>query len=115
MSEKLTIEQEMATRPDASIWVGASAGTGKTHVLTARVVRLMLTGTDPEKILCVTFTKAAAAEMANRVYKVLGEWTALDDAALAAAINARTGEKADADMLARARQLFARVLDVPAG
>ncbi|MCH8861479.1 MAG: double-strand break repair helicase AddA [Proteobacteria bacterium] len=115
MSETLTFEQEIATRPGASIWVSASAGTGKTHVLTARVLRLMLTGTDPAKILCVTFTKAAAAEMANRVYRVLGEWTALDDPGLAGAINARTGEKPDEEMLARARQLFARVLDVPGG
>ncbi len=115
MSETLTFEQEVATRPGSSIWVSASAGTGKTHVLTARVLRLMLTGTNPAKILCVTFTKAAAAEMANRVYRVLGEWTALDDAALAGAINARTGEKPDEEMLARARQLFARVLDVPGG
>ena len=115
MSETLTFEQEVATRPGASIWVSASAGTGKTHVLTARVLRLMLRGTNPAKILCVTFTKAAAAEMANRVYRVLGEWTALDDVALAGAINARTGEKPGDETLARARQLFARVLDVPGG
>ncbi|MCU0893974.1 MAG: UvrD-helicase domain-containing protein [Rhodospirillales bacterium] len=67
--------QRAATDPQASVWVGASAGTGKTKVLTDRALRLMLSGTPPSKILCLTFTKAAAAEMASRIALVLGGWT----------------------------------------
>ncbi len=114
-TKHMTPDQVRATRPDASIWVGASAGTGKTHVLTARVLRLMVGGTSPEKILCLTFTKAGAAEMSNRVYKDLGSWITLNDEDLKETIFARTGEMADAKMLARARGLFGRVLDAPGG
>jgi len=111
----LTLDQAIATRPDASVWVSASAGTGKTHVLTARVIRLLVTGVRPEKILCLTFTKAAAAEMKNRIFAELGQWTILGDEDLSAKIYSRTGEEADPEMLARARSLFATVLDVPGG
>ncbi len=113
--DRMTPEQERATDPAASVWVGASAGTGKTHVLTARVLRMMLTGTEPGRILCLTFTKAAAAEMANRIHEVLAEWVRLGDEKLANSIRARTGEKADGGMLERARQLFGHVLDLHAG
>lgn len=112
---RLTPEQARASDPAASIWVAASAGTGKTHVLTARVLRLLLGGVEADKILCLTFTKAAAAEMSNRLLATLGEWTRLDDAALAAGIDAKTGARPDAAMIARARKLFARVLDLPEG
>ena len=61
------VEQDLAANPASSAWVSASAGTGKTHVLTSRVLRLLMDGADPGKILCLTFTKAAAAEMANRI------------------------------------------------
>ncbi len=111
----LTSAQAHATLPNLTAWVGASAGTGKTHVLTARALRLMLTGTQPENILCLTYTKAAAAEMKNRIFKELGSWTIMDDASLSAAIFERTEEYADAKMLRRARQLFARVLDLSGG
>ena len=111
----MTPDQLKATKPDASIWVGASAGTGKTHVLTARVLRLMVRGTDPQKILCLTFTKAAAAEMANRIYKDLGAWVTMGDDALRGVILTRTGETATDDMLNHARTLFGRVLDTPGG
>ena len=76
--------QDLASRPRASAWVSANAGSGKTFVLSRRVVRLLLDGTDPSRILALTFTKAAAAEMATRVFKILGEWVTKDDAALAA-------------------------------
>ena len=96
-------------------WVGASAGTGKTHVLTARVLRLMVTGTPPENILCLTFTKAAAAEMKNRIFAELGRWTTLPDDELQGEIYSRTDEMADDVMLTHARQPFARVLDLVGG
>ncbi|RMB02787.1 DNA helicase/exodeoxyribonuclease V subunit A [Eilatimonas milleporae] len=111
----MTEHQARATEPSLTAWVGASAGTGKTHVLTARVLRLMLTGTPPEKLLCLTFTKAAAAEMKARIFRELGGWAVMTDDALIAAIGQRTGEYADDSMLARARQLFAHVLDLTAG
>jgi ATP-dependent helicase/nuclease subunit A len=113
--KRLTTEQAAATEPHHSIWVGASAGTGKTYVLTARVLRLLLTGTPAEHILCLTFTKAAAAEMSTRIYAQLGEWTGLADKPLAASIWARANERADEGMLAVARGLFAEVLDLPGG
>src|SRR5713101_7178322 len=75
-----------ASDPAVSVFVVANAGSGKTHVLAQRVIRLLLDGVDPAKILCITFTKAAAANMANRVFDELRGWTALDDAELAAAI-----------------------------
>ena len=69
--------QAIASRPDAQVWLSASAGAGKTQVLTARVLRLLLNGADPESILCLTFTKAGAAEMADRVHERLGAWVTL--------------------------------------
>ena len=71
--------------PRSSAWVIANAGSGKTHVLTQRVIRLLLSGTDPAAILCLTFTKVAAAEMSRRVFETLGKWTMLDEAKLAEA------------------------------
>ncbi|WP_417456032.1 double-strand break repair helicase AddA [Kordiimonas sp.] len=112
---RMTPAQARATQPELTAWVGASAGTGKTHVLTARVLRLMLTGTDPENIVCLTFTKAAAAEMKNRIFAELGRWAMMADDALIAEIARRTEEVADADMIIRARQLFAYVLDLSGG
>ena len=75
--------QARASDPAASAFVSANAGSGKTHVLVQRVIRLMLAGVPPEKILCLTFTNAAAAEMSNRVLKELGVWVMADDARLA--------------------------------
>src|ERR1700761_634185 len=72
--------------PGVSAWVAANAGSGKTHVLAQRVINLLLKSVEPEKILCITFTKAAAANMAKRVFDTLGKWTKLDDAALDKAI-----------------------------
>jgi len=74
--------QHAASDPAASAWVSANAGSGKTYVLAQRVIRLLLDGTDPSKILCLTYTKAAAANMANRVFNRLAGWTTLDDEAL---------------------------------
>lgn len=111
----MTDQQRRAADPEASIWVSASAGTGKTRVLTNRVLNLLLAGTRPERILCLTFTKAGAAEMAARIAKQLGDWATMSDDDLAADIAAIAGAPPDADGLGRARQLFAAVLDVPGG
>ena len=111
----MTPAQHRASDPAASVWVGASAGTGKTKVLTDRVLRLLLGGTAPERILCLTFTRAAAAEMALRITRELARWTVADDDALAASLAVLTGTQPAQDTLDRARRLFAAVLDVPDG
>jgi ATP-dependent helicase/nuclease subunit A len=100
--------------PRVSAWVAANAGSGKTHVLAQRVINLLLAGIAPEKILCLTFTKAAAANMAKRVFDTLGRWTTLDDEALDAAIGIRPG-RMPAARRALARRLFARALETPGG
>src|SRR5262249_33937459 len=108
-------QQIEASDPDVSAWVAANAGSGKTHVLALRVIRLLLANVPPEKILCITFTKAAAANMAKRVFDTLGEWTALDDGALDAAIRKISNLKPDPALRARARRLFALALEAPGG
>lgn len=111
-----TPAQRRAADPAASVWVTANAGTGKTRVLSDRVLRLLLEGADPEGIVCITFTKAAAAEMTGRIEERLAAWaTAPDDAVLAAELLATTGEPADQVRLDRARRLFAQVLELPRG
>ncbi|MBN9672887.1 double-strand break repair helicase AddA [Roseibium aggregatum] len=113
---RLTKErQDLASRPRASAWVSANAGSGKTFVLSRRVVRLLLDGTDPGRILALTFTKAAAAEMATRVFKILGTWVTMADEALAKELTEIEGRKPDAARLAMARRLFARALETPGG
>jgi len=108
-------QQIAASDPDTSAWVAANAGSGKTHVLAQRVVRLLLDGVDPAKILCITFTKAAAANMANRVFGMLAEWTALEDDELDKRIAEIAGKKPDAKRRERARRLFALALETPGG
>jgi len=114
-SAKATEVQRRAARPQASAWVTASAGTGKTTVLIDRVLSLLLDGTEPAKILCLTFTKAAAAEMANRLAKRLAGWASGSDEAVARDIADLLGRPVDLDLIPRARELFARVLDAPGG
>src|SRR5947209_20071519 len=94
-----------ASDPDRSAWVAANAGSGKTHVLAQRVIRLLLAGVDPARILCITFTKAAAANMANRVFDELRRWTALDDKELDRAIRNISDRVPDAQERDRARRL----------
>lgn len=106
--------QLRASDPDASAWVSANAGCGKTYVLALRVIKLLLRGVDPAKILCVTFTKAAAANMATRVFDELAKWTSCDDETLDAAIRL-IGETPDAALRATARRLFATALETPGG
>ena len=107
--------QRMAADPHASVWVSANAGTGKTHVLINRISRLLLAGVRPERILCLTFTKAAAAEMSNRLNKRLAEWARTDDAQLKESLLDLTGSDKTPEELAAARRLFAQVLDAPGG
>jgi ATP-dependent helicase/nuclease subunit A len=107
--------QGKPTDVGASVWVAASAGTGKTKVLTDRVLALMLEGSAPQRILCLTFTKAAAAEMANRLNERLSLWTTADDGKLTQDLAALMGAMPEAAVRDRARQLFARALDAPGG
>ncbi|MDA4632496.1 UvrD-helicase domain-containing protein, partial [Escherichia coli] len=97
-----------AANPVDSVWVSANAGSGKTHVLTERVIRLLLDGTDPSKILCLTYTKAAAAVMQNRVFARLSDWATMDEEALAQTIEKIDGKRPGPARLAQARRLFAR-------
>ncbi|HEX6376550.1 MAG TPA: UvrD-helicase domain-containing protein, partial [Allosphingosinicella sp.] len=110
----LEAEQRAASAPREHAALSASAGTGKTHVLTARVLRLLLAGVDPSSILCLTFTKAGAAEMADRIHRRLAYWVRLKDRDLSKELFA-LGEDHEDEDLARARRLFARVLDAAGG
>jgi ATP-dependent helicase/nuclease subunit A len=107
--------QARASDPASSAFVSANAGSGKTHVLVQRVIRLLLDGVPPEKILCITFTKAAAANMAERVFTTLGHWVTLDDTVLDAAIRDAGIARPDARLRSRARELFACALETPGG
>jgi ATP-dependent helicase/nuclease subunit A len=107
--------QARASDPAASAFVSANAGSGKTHVLVQRVIRLLLSDVPPEKILCITFTKAAAANMAERVFSTLGHWVTLDDDALDAAIHETGIAHINAKLRREARKLFANALETPGG
>ncbi|OAN75177.1 double-strand break repair helicase AddA [Jannaschia sp. EhC01] len=112
-----TRAQTIAADPATSTWLGANAGSGKTRVLTDRVARLLLDGVPPERILCLTYTKAAAMEMQNRLFSRLGAWAMKDDGALhdtLTAIGVPTA-RLDPDLLDRARTLFARAIEAPGG
>lgn len=110
------VRQQRAANPLTSAWVSANAGSGKTRVLTDRVVRLLLAGTEPNCILSLTFTKAAAAEMENRLFTRLGEWAAMDNEGLRAQLTDLVGDVVGGDIsLDVARRLFARALETPGG
>jgi ATP-dependent helicase/nuclease subunit A len=112
--DRLEGAQRSASQPRGHAALSASAGTGKTHVLTARVLRLLLSGVDPASILCLTFTKAGAAEMAGRIHARLAYWVRLEDRKLRKELFG-LGEDNDPDSLARARTIFARVLESTGG
>ena len=112
---KASQKQRAASDPHVTAWVNANAGSGKTHVLVDRVVRLMLDGVEPSRIMCLTFTKAAAAEMANRLFDRLSAWITLDDEALVDQLTALGQTAPDGASLERARQLFTRALETPGG
>ncbi len=107
--------QRDAADPAVSAWVSANAGTGKTHVLTMRVLRLLIEGTSPDRILCLTYTKAAAAEMSQRVFQRLSGWVTIADAALDAALSQLLGRAPVDAERQRARQLFAQAIETPGG
>ena len=115
------ILQRAASNPQESIWVGASAGTGKTKVLTDRVLRLLLprdngqAGTPPNRILCLTFTKAAANEMAGRITKMLSRWAVMDEDKLCVALVDLLGHEPSKEQLELAGRLFADVIDCTGG
>jgi ATP-dependent helicase/nuclease subunit A len=112
---ELTAEQMAAVEPARNVWLSASAGSGKTQVLSARVIRLLLEDrVEPENILCLTFTKAAAAEMAERINQRLATWVQLKGPQLASELRAIGAEEGPVAQK-RARGLFAKVLDAPGG
>ena len=121
MSGRLTVPddtraaQATASTPGVSAWVSANAGSGKTHVLAQRVIRLLLGGAEPSRVLCLTYTRAAAANMANRVFASLARWTTLDEEKLAAELTELDGRSPGPERLRFARQLFARALETPGG
>src|SRR5436305_1542932 len=104
-----------AADPRRSAWVSANAGAGKTHTLANRVTRLLLDGAKPERILCLTYTKSAAAEMQARLFAQLGAWAMFDDGALGEAISAIGAPVPDSEGLKQARRLFALALETPGG
>lgn len=108
--------QVQASDPNSTVWLSANAGSGKTRVLTDRVARLLLRGVEPQHILCLTYTKAAASEMQNRLFRRLGTWAMKPDQDLRAALKELGDEGPHTqDALARARQLFARAIEAPGG
>ncbi len=109
------LAQARASDPRASAWVSANAGSGKTTVLAYRVIRLLLDGVDPARILCITFTKAAAANMSARVFGTLGKWVSLPEEELAAEVAKVDGASPPRDRLRRARRLFACAVETPGG
>jgi ATP-dependent helicase/nuclease subunit A len=107
--------QTRATSANHSAWVSANAGAGKTYVLVRRVLGLLLAGSRPEAILCLTFTKAAAAEMANRLIAELGQWSIAPEAELSENIERLSGRPPSASDIELARRLFAQVIETPGG
>ena len=108
-------QQARAADPSWSIWVSANAGSGKTFVLTRRVLRLLLAGVAPETVLCLTYTKAAAAEMRRRVAGELAKWALLEDADLDLELAKVEGPNVSPELRERARTLFAKALETPGG
>lgn len=107
--------QQTASNPKNSVWVAASAGSGKTSVLSDRVLRLMLSGVPPEKILCLTFTKTAAAEMSNRIAGELSAWATIPTDRLTEHLTLLNNEIPDDKTIKRARRLFAMLLETAGG
>ena len=119
MTERLTGEQLAAVRPSRSAWIAANAGSGKTRVLTHRVARCLLDGVRPDRLLCLTYTRAAAGEMKTRLFRTLGHWAMCPDARLREELRGLLEPDEPADLpparLAAARRLFARALEYPGG
>ncbi|MBR1604816.1 MAG: double-strand break repair helicase AddA [Alphaproteobacteria bacterium] len=115
-----TEQQHLAAQPHHSVWVEASAGTGKTQVLSDRVLRLLLNGVSPAKLLCITYTKAAAVEMNSRISQKLSQWAVVSEEELDTQLEQLLGKLPDnkedyCKLVAVARRLFAVLLDTPGG
>lgn len=113
--ENINVEQHRAANPLSSVWVSASAGSGKTKVLTDRVLNLLLLYGQPEKILCLTFTKTAAAEMANRITRTLQQWGISEEKKLSQDLATLLRKEPTPEEIQKARRLFATVLETPGG
>jgi len=111
MIARASADQAKASDPAASVFVSANAGTGKTKLLTDRVLRLLLSGAPADAILCVTYTRAAAAEMRNRIFKRLADWAIIPAKALGEDLENMGIHTPSQDMRRRARSLFAEILD----
>lgn len=109
------LAQARAADPNSNVFVSANAGSGKTYVLTRRVLRILLSGVAPQNVLCLTYTKAAAAEMQKRVAAELGKWALMSDQDLANTLHDLSGERPNAALVQRARTLFAEALETPGG
>ena len=110
-----TTLQQRASDPASHIWVGANAGSGKTKVLIDRVLRLLLRNVPPSHIVCITFTKAAASEMENRLQKRTREWVQMEDSALRQSLEEMSGREPSESEIIKARRLFAVMTDCPVG
>lgn len=110
-----TQRQGRAANPATSAFVSANAGTGKTHILVNRVLRLLLEGAEPFRILCLTYTKAAAAEMENRLFSTLSKWVTMPEGELKEALEELIGQLPTQEQLTSARRLFARAIETPGG
>ena len=110
-----TQAQVAAANPKASTWLAANAGSGKTRVLTDRVARLLLAGVPPQRVLCLTYTKAAASEMQNRLFQRLGDWAMMPDDKLRDSLTALGASDIAPDVLSQARRLFAKAIETPGG
>lgn len=117
LADDATLAQMKAADPASSVWLSANAGSGKTKVLTDRVARLLLEDVPPERILCLTYTKAAASEMQNRLFHTLGGWSMLDDGALRDKLAqlGLTQSEITSELCKSARTLFARAIETPGG
>jgi len=115
MNDQPFTPQIQAADPTRSVWVSANAGTGKTRVLIDRILRLLLKGVQANRILCLTFTKAAAAEMANRLTETLSQWAILDDNTLKSVLTTLLDQTPDNNEISRAKRLFAVTQDTPDG
>ncbi|MDB5478210.1 MAG: UvrD/REP helicase, partial [Alphaproteobacteria bacterium] len=115
MSNKPTPQQQDASHPGHSVWVSASAGTGKTRVLVNRMLRLLLEGNRPEKLLCITFTKAAAAEVLQRIQEIVLHWSVLNEGKLKEDLENLLDRPPRSEEIQRSRRLLPIILQSPGG
>lgn len=117
MTNAASLAQQRAADPANSVWLSANAGSGKTRVLTDRVARLLLDGVPPQRLLCLTYTKAAASEMQNRLFDRLGAWVMMPEGQLKEELSALGADQENISdrILARARRLFAQAIETPGG